>query len=116
MKSRRFYWLAVLVAVLVAAALYFGPHWTVYRMRKAIEARDATAFSRQVDFPALKESVKAQLKAKMGGVLNSADKKDNPLAGLGQLIGSRVINETIDALVTPTGVMVLMQQGNFAAA
>ncbi len=114
MKSRRLYGVVALVAVLVAAALYFGPHWTVYRMRKAIESRDATALSRQVDFPALKESVKAQLMAKMGGLMNSSGLKDNPLAGVGQMIGTGLINQTVDALVTPAGVMLLMQQGKFS--
>ena len=116
MKSRRLYWLAALVAILVAAALYFGPHWTVYRMRKAIDARDATALSSQVDFPALKESVKAQLMTKMGGLMNSSGMKDSPLAGVGQMIGKGLINQTVDALVTPASVMVLMQQGSFPAA
>ncbi|MEJ8845053.1 DUF2939 domain-containing protein [Variovorax rhizosphaerae] len=115
MKSRRLYWVAALVAVLVAAALYFGPHWTVYRMRKAIEARDATALASQVDFPALKESVKAQLMTKMSGLMNSSGLKDGPLAGVGQMLGTGLINQTVDALVTPTGVMLLMQQGKFPA-
>ncbi|MEJ8857760.1 DUF2939 domain-containing protein [Variovorax robiniae] len=114
MKSRRLYWLVALVAGLVAAALYFGPHWTVYRMRKAIEARDATALASQVDFPLLKESVKAQLMTKMGGLMSSSGLKDSPLAGVGQLIGTGLINQTVDALVTPTGVMLLMQQGKFS--
>lgn len=49
------------LALALAAASYYSPHWTVHRMRGAIEARDVAAFSSHVDFPALRDSVKRQL-------------------------------------------------------
>ena len=100
--------LACLLAL--AAALYFSPHWTIYRMRSALEARDATALSSHVDFPALRESFKAQMLTFMGQQMKDAD-KDNPLIGLGQMLAMGVINQLVETVVSPAGVMVMMQEG-----
>ncbi|MGJ7607890.1 DUF2939 domain-containing protein [Variovorax sp. LT1R20] len=108
------YAIALAVAV-IAATLYFGPHWTVYRMKAAIDAKDAAAFSDHVDFPSLKESVKAQLLVKMGQVMKSDGMKDNPFAGIGQMIGMGMINQMVDTLVSPAGVMLMMEQGKAGA-
>lgn len=106
---------ALLVAV-IAGALYFGPHWTIYRMKAAIEAKDATAFASHVDFPALKESVKVQLMGKMGDLMKSDGMKDNPFSGLGQMLGMGLMNQMVDTLVSPAGVMLMMAQGKAALA
>lgn len=100
----------------IAAALYFGPYWTLYRMKAAINAHDATAFSDHVDFPSLKESFKAQMLVKMGQVMNADSMKDNPFAGLGQMIGMGMVNQMVDTLVSPAGVMLMMEQGKASAA
>ena len=101
----------LLAAVLFAAALYFSPHWAIYRMRAALQSRDATAFSSYVDFPALKESFKGQLLIKLDRVMDTAEMKDNPFAGLGQLIGAGLVSQMVETFVSPAGIMVMMQQG-----
>lgn len=111
MNSKRAATGALLVASLVAAALYFGPHWTVYRMRQAIDARDATSFSSHVDFPSLKESFKAQLLVRMTETMAAPQMRDNPFAGLGQMIAVGMINQMVDAYVSPAGVMLMMKEG-----
>lgn len=110
MKSWRSICCISAIVFAIGAALYFGPHWTVYRMRSAIEAGDAASFSSHVDFPALKESFKAQLITKMSEILKSPDKRD-PLAGFGQLLAMGVINQMVDTLVSPAGVMFMLQEG-----
>ena len=113
-RSRAPALLAAVIVSVVVAVLYFGPHWTIYRMKSAIDAKDATAFSSYVDFPALKESVKAQLMLKMNDMMKSDGMKDIPFAGLGQMIGMGVINQMVESLVSPAGVMLMMEQGKAA--
>ena len=114
--SRAIPFFAVLLMAAIAGALYAGPYWTVFRMKAAIQAKDATAFSGYVDFPALKESFKAQLMGKMGNLMKSEGMKENPFAGLGQVIGMGMINQMVDTLVSPAGVMLMMEQGKTTPA
>jgi hypothetical protein len=100
-----------IIALLLAGASYVSPHWTLYQMRIAIEKRDVDAFSEHVDFPALHESFRGQMMAafnqKMGG-----DKADgNPFAAMGQALATALASPVIDAMVTPAGVIAMMNSG-----
>jgi len=99
-----------LIAVFVAigAILYYAsPYWAVHQMKKAVRTRDAAALSHYVDFPAVKESLKAsfsaQLNQKMGG-----EKENNPLVALGMAMVGAVLNPFIDTLVSPEGLATMM--------
>lgn len=98
------------VALLAAGAVssYASPYWTLYQMRSAMEVRDSEKFSHYVDFPALRENLKGQFLASMKDKLQSPEMKDNPFAGLGQMIGIAVVNTMLDTVVSPAGVMALM--------
>ncbi len=77
-------------------------------MKSAAEARDAAKFSSYVNFPALKDSLKASFNAKM--VLEVQKKKDgNPFAALGVAMAAALINPMIDALVTPESLAMMMK-------
>ena len=56
-------WLVLLGVCLLAIAAYVGsgPYRAIHAIREAVQAEDAAALSRQVDFPALRASLKAQL-------------------------------------------------------
>jgi hypothetical protein len=101
----------VVILAIGAGAAYFTPHWTLYRMRAAVEARDATAFSSHVDFPALKEDVKGQLMVRMSSVMQQPQMKDNPFAGFGQMLAVGVVNQLVDTFVSPAGVMMMLSEG-----
>lgn len=74
-----------LAALCVAAAglLYASPYIALHQIGKAVERRDAQALSGYVDFPALRESIKGQMMARlqsqMGG---SGDSASNPWPAL----------------------------------
>lgn len=102
-------WIAALVLALFAAALYFGPHWTIYRMRTAIEQKDARALSSYVDFPSLRESLKVQMLVMFDRATGGA--KDTPFGALGKALVVGVTNTMVDALVTPAGVLAMMEEG-----
>ncbi|MCT7295202.1 DUF2939 domain-containing protein [Ralstonia sp. CHL-2022] len=98
----------VVVAVTAAACSYASPYWTIYQMRSAIEARNADKFSQYVDYPALRESVKAQFMVTMQQKMQAPEMKNNPFAGLGQMLGLAMVNTVVDAMVSPSGVMSMM--------
>ncbi|EHP38684.1 hypothetical protein OR16_36242 [Cupriavidus basilensis OR16] len=99
---------AIAAAIVVGATSYASPYWTLYQMRSAIETRDADKFSRYVDYPALRESLKAQLTLSLQQKLGAPALQNTPFAGIGQAIGLAVINTMIDTMVSPAGVMALM--------
>ncbi|MDW3683020.1 DUF2939 domain-containing protein [Cupriavidus sp. CV2] len=99
---------AIAAVIVVAATSYASPYWAIYQMRSAIEARDADKFSRYVDYPALRESLKAQLTLSLQQKLGTPALQNTPFAGIGQAIGLAVINTMIDTMVSPAGVMALM--------
>ncbi len=92
-----------------AVASFVSPYLTLHAMRSAMVDQDADAFASDVDFPAVRESLRAQILTMMQDKLsNDADRKDNPFAGVGMLLGMGIANQAIDTMVTPAGVMQMM--------
>ncbi|MCW3837944.1 DUF2939 domain-containing protein [Sphingomonas canadensis] len=96
---------AGLLAVALAAGWYFGsPWWTLWRMKTAAEAHDARALSAHIDFPAVRESLKVQLRDRAGRLRVGGDpslgKVVGPLAGAlaGGLAEAAVRPEALGAM------------------
>ncbi len=102
--------IALAAVMLTALAVYVcaGPYLTVRAIRHAVVAQDADALSEQIDFPALRSSLKAQLDDRL---VRSAgpDRQASPLGALGITIAGAMASTTVDAMVTPMGLRVLMQ-------
>ena len=104
--------IAAALVVAGAAASYGSPYWTMHELRSAMIEKDADSFSSRVDFPSLRESLRAQFMQVMQVKLGSSpDLKGNPFAGLGMMMAMGVVNQMIDTMVTPAGVMTMMAQG-----
>ncbi len=103
-------WIALLIVLLLGLGTYVaaGPYLTVRAIRRAVVAQDATALARQIDFPALRSSLKAQLDDRMVRSAG-ADMQASPLGAFGLTIAGAVAGTTVDAMVTPTGLGALMQ-------
>ncbi len=86
---------------------YFTPHLAVIGMKSAAEAKDAAKLSSYVNFPALKDSLKASFNAKLASEVTK--EKDNPFAALGGALAAALINPMIDALVTPESLAMMMK-------
>jgi len=100
-------------ALLVAAAASFAsPWWSLHRLRDAVARHDADAVSAQVDFPALRASVKDQLQASIGRDVDGA----NPFAQIGRKFAMAVANPLVDAVVSPEGVAAMVEHGKIAIA
>lgn len=102
---------AVAGVLALAGLLYASPYLTLHGIGQAVDRRDADAVSAYVDFPALRESVKAQALARAHAEIDRPDLKNNPLGGLGQLMAAAVVNPLVDALVSPAGVLLMLKNG-----
>ena len=102
---------AVLVLLIVAAAWwYVSPIWTLRAMRDAAKDHDAARLSAYVDYPALRED----LKADMGRYVMSEAAKHSGDAGskLGAVIATAFLGPVIDAAVSPQGVEAMFAAEN----
>lgn len=98
---------AILLGLAAVVWFFFTPHIAVRGMRAAAEERNAARLSGYVNFPALKENLKASLNARIAA--ETAREKDNPFAGLGAALAAAFISPLIDALVTPESLAMIMQ-------
>ena len=99
-----------LAALAIAATgiwLYFTPHLTVRAMQTAADNRDAPALSRHINFPAVRESLKGSLNAKMMSTLKGNE--GNPFATLGAALAGKLIEGLVDAMITPEGMAALIK-------
>ena len=94
-----------LLLPLLLAWQYFSPHLTVRAMHKAAVAGDAEAFSRHVDYPAVRASLKEHLAAEVAERTQGLR-----LGGLERLVGRlamAVSGPAMDAMVSPQGLQLL---------
>jgi len=92
-------WLLIICVVLLLA---YGasPYISFWRFTAAVQARNATAISSRVDFPAVRASLKKQLVARFANRANSHKRWSN--------LGPTLIDAIIDAYVTPEGIAALL--------
>jgi len=89
---------------------YFTPHLAVESMRDAANAKDAPKLSRYIDFPAVRESVKATFTAKMMSEMAKTGSSDNnPFAALGVVLATAMIGPMVDVMITPEGMAMMMK-------
>src|SRR5262249_14926238 len=100
--------LIVLVAgAVVAAWMYFQPYLVVSHIKRSLNQGDADALSRDIDFPTLRSNLKDQLNYLVTTQAMTGT-KDNPFSALGAMIGGSLVNNVIDAYVTPYGLSQLL--------
>ena len=110
MKRKLVIGAVIVVAMSFIALVYASPYITLRSIGKAVERQDAQAVSTYVDFHALRDSVKAEMLARMRPELDEA-RANNPFGNIGKMLATGVVNQLTDALVSPTGVMVMLKNG-----
>lgn len=99
--------------VLLAGGWYFAsPMMALKNMQTAVEARDADALSAQIDFPALREDLKAEMSAAM----MAEAQKNGSEGAAAAMLGAAFADKMIDGMVSPTGVKMLMANADKGAA
>jgi len=112
MKKKKLMAIAGIAIAAGVASSYASPYITLYQMRSALADNDADSFSSHVDFPSMRESLRAQLMTMMQAKMaNSPEMNGNSFADLGMVMAMGFVNQAIDTMVTPAGVMTMMAQG-----
>jgi hypothetical protein len=92
---------AALIVIASSALWYFeSPLWTLKGMKDAAQSHDAEALNAYIDYPALRDSLKAELMARMTA---EARKDKSGFGALGLAFGSAMMGPMIDGLVSPAG-------------
>jgi hypothetical protein len=100
-KPRFFGPFAFMVICAAAIWLYFTPHLAVKRLQEAARAGDHQALARLVDFPAVRASVKEEVREAVSGEFGE---ERSPLASFGAALAGMVVEPLVDSFVTPEGI------------
>lgn len=103
---------AAAIAIAAGAALYASPYWALHSLSNAVRDKDAAKVSEYVDFVLLRDSVKELLTARMDAEMKTRGvPADNPFANLAQIFVKSMLTQAVDAMVSPSGVVRLLQGG-----
>lgn len=106
--------ICLVAAAAVGAYWHWSPYIAIKQMRAAVEAQDADAFNRRVDYPKLRESFKGQYAALMAEKLGSSRNSGSGFGSLGAVLGMALVNQMIETFVRPETIMRAMQDGKFS--
>ena len=99
------------IAIAAGAAVYASPYWALHSLSNAVRDKDAARVSEYVDFVLLRDSVKELMTARMDAEMKTRGvPEDNPFANLAQTFVKGMLNQAVDAMVSPSGVVKLLQQ------
>jgi hypothetical protein len=104
--------IAFAIVVLFVAWFFATPYLALWSLKAAAENQDTQTLSQYVDFPALKESLKASLRSKMTAALAKTH-NDKPYgnivgAGVAQL-AVQALDPVLNAVVTPETIAALLR-------
>jgi Protein of unknown function (DUF2939) len=108
---------AILLLLITAVWIYTAPRRTLGAIRDAAKAGDSERLSELVDFPAVRESLKEQLRASFAEEMakttseNSKDPFAAAGAALGMMLGTNLIETFVDAAISPSGIAKLASGG-----
>ena len=98
--------LLVIAAIALLLLYAISPYYSLWRFKEALRSHDMVALAPRVDFPAVRGSLKQQIRDHFLGVL--ANKKANRLAQILTSSEPSPLDQLIDAYVTPEGLAALI--------
>jgi hypothetical protein len=103
-SRRRILVIAVVILLMLYAA---SPYYALWRFGEALRARDMDALSARIDFPTVRGSLKQQIREKF--LKMGATKKHRRLAEFLMSAEPSLLDQLVDAYVTPEGVADLIE-------
>ena len=99
---------AAIAIVAFGTWFYFLPYIAFNGMKSAIDAKDASRLAGYVNFPALKDSIKAGLSARIAARVS--DTREKSLFGaLGAALAGAFVDPLVDAFVTPESLAMILK-------
>lgn len=109
-QSRIIATLALAVALGLSAGVYFSPYLAVRGLQSAAQERNAARMADYVDFPSVRDSLKASLNAMLAAEMAKASGgQANPFAALAAAFVGALVEKVTDAFVSPEGLAMLMR-------
>ena len=101
---------AGLAIVLLLGAWALSPIFAMQALTRAAEQGDEAGLERLGDFPAVRQSLKDELNARMMAEMRNGESDIDPAwAGVGMLLGPAIVSGAIDAVITPQGVATMVR-------
>lgn len=111
MNRRVWIGLAAAVVALLVGWYAASPYLAMGALQEAARTGDRDKLEELVDFPRVRESLKADFSAAMmKKAQDDASMRDNPFAGLAMMLVPALVDRVVDAAVSPEGIA-RMQQG-----
>ena len=102
----------VAVAFMLGAAYFASPFLALHDLQQAARTGDRDRLDQLVDFPRVRENLKAKVDAYvLQSMRSDPGMANNPFAGLGALIVPAIADRAIDTYVTPDGIAVAVNNG-----
>lgn len=90
---------------------YFSPLWTMHRIHQAATQKEADRLPDYIDFPSLRENLKASAMAAVSRAIKKSDGADDQFAKFGVALATALVNPMVDALVSPVGLTSMITSG-----
>jgi hypothetical protein len=102
--------LVLLIGVLIGAWFYWSPRLAARDLRNAAQTGDVEDLQRLVDFPTVREHLKADWKV---GMMRSMDTTDQSgLGSFGMAFGGMMMERFVNDIVSPSGIAALVRHGS----
>ncbi len=107
-----------LIGALFLAAYGGSPYWAVQQLREAARTGDQEKLEAHVDFPAVRDSIKSQLNAAIAERVRAEGgaENNNPFAVLGAILAPAIVDQAVNAYVTPDAIAKMVKEGEAPAA
>jgi hypothetical protein len=118
MNLRRIYIGVGVLAGIALIAIYIASPWmAAARLSQALRSGDPVAIERMVDFPSVRSSLAGQITARLNeSMANDPEARNNPFAGLVSMLAPSLVNQIVNAVVTPRGLARLSREAQTARA
>jgi tetratricopeptide (TPR) repeat protein len=103
-------------AVLAALTIYYvwSPYHAAASLKAALDAGDGSGMAAAIDFPTVRDSLKAQIKGQVWDVDEGRSKRTPEVAAMDD--AASLLNNSIDTYVTPEGIAGLVKSSDAGAA
>jgi len=90
-----------------------SPLYSMSQLREAALAGDEAELTERVDFPALRESLKSELRARLEAEAERGAMSNDPFAAMGSALVMGMIEPMVDTIVSAKGIKSLVAFGQF---
>jgi Protein of unknown function (DUF2939) len=94
------------IIAISGVGVYYAPYLTVNSIKNAAENRNADALSQSINFPALRTSIKENIKAQ--ALKKIAEDSGTQTSKITSELVEKTVNPVVDKLVTPEGIEQVM--------